>query len=433
MSYLKIVSQKLNKRNDTSRIYIESAKLEQAGLSAGTPISVDVSKQKVVITVAEEGERIITSRKNRPIIDICNKSLTEAFVGVENIVIKLSNDKIVVEPLYEELKRKKAKANLKKKSNIRYMEIFAGGGTLSKAFFDEGFDLRCAVELEKKYIESYEENFPNAMTYCGTVEHIDIRDLPDIDVLAAGIPCEGYSQAGITGRGKNGKNAEIHPTGHLGFFVLSIIKALMPAAVVVEESPNFQKSAMATLTYAVLKSLGYTINETILNANDYGSISKRVRYCMVATLKDEEFEFPKPVPSLFKDTIGDILEIPLTEREWLTEENSSTIAGMKKQERKHQTRGNGFRIAGVESHKTACSTITKGYQKRRLTDPVLTDGKGGYSFFTPRELASINGLPRDFIIPEHIKSTSSEIIGQGVCYHPFRAVAKQIKTTVFGK
>jgi len=429
MSVLKIVSQRLSSKKNTKRIYIESGKLERAGLKAGTPIKIETSHHKVIITVSEEGNRIITSRKSRPIVDICNKEITEALQGVERITLKITSRGIIVEPLKEELLVKKSTKGLKS-TTPKYMDIFAGGGTLSKCFKDAGFDPVCAIELEEKYLANYEANFPNALTYGGSIEHIDLSLLPDADIISAGIPCEGYSQSGLSGRGKNGTNREAHPTGHLGFFVLQIIGVIRPAVVLIEEVPNFKNSAMATLTFSVLKSMGYSIEETMLHAHDYGSITKRKRYCMVASLGDVEFTFPTPVASLFRDNIEDILEISTKDREWLTEQNSSTIVSMKKQEAKHRLKGNGFRIAGVESHEECCATITKGYQNRRLTDPVLTDGNGGYSFFTPRELARINGLPNDFIIPD-IKSTSSQIIGQGVAYQPFMAVANQIKKICF--
>ena len=82
MSVLKIISQSLSSRKNVKRIYIESGKLEKAGLRAGTPIKIETSHHKVIITVSEEGNRIITSRKSRPIVDICNKEITEALQGV---------------------------------------------------------------------------------------------------------------------------------------------------------------------------------------------------------------------------------------------------------------------------------------------------------------------------------------------------------------
>lgn len=64
---------------------------------------------------------------------------------------------------------------------------------------------------------------------------------------------------------------------------------------------------------------------------------------------------------------------------------------------------------------------------QRITEPILVhpEDSNCFSIFTPREIARINSLPDDFKLPE-AKTTSGEIIGQGVCYNAFNAVGKMI-------
>ena len=128
-----------------------------------------------------------------------------------------------------------------------------------KALSDAGIKTVAAVELEDKYLQNLETNNPNVTTYCGDLAKLDISMLPKADMVVAGIPCEGYSQA----QTKKSEKFEAHPTGSLGFYVLKIIDAIRPAVVLIENVKNFKSSAMATMTRYVLDSMGYHISETV--------------------------------------------------------------------------------------------------------------------------------------------------------------------------
>lgn len=120
--------------------------------------------------------------------------------------------------------------------------------------------------------------------------------------------------------------------------------------------------------------------------------------------------------------------IVLKDRQWLTKENSNSIAYNLIKEQEHIRKGEGFRMGRTYVDQTLVGTITKGIYQNRLTDLVLVnpDNHEMFSKFTPRELARINGLPEDFKLCDNSMSTLGEIIGQGICYQPFNAVGKMI-------
>jgi DNA (cytosine-5)-methyltransferase 1 len=248
-----------------------------------------------------------------------------------------------------------------------------------------------------------------------------------VDVLLAGIPCECFSVSGVTSKKANGKaSKEAGDTGSLGYYVLEAIRAIRPGVVVIEEVPNFKNSMMAEIVRNVLKNAGYHISEGELKGDNFGGLTKRTRFVLVASMK-KEIEIPL-LNNAVKKTVESILETPLDEREWLTEENSASIATFKRREREAKEKGNGFRMADcLPSDTCGIATITKGYYKRRLTDPILKHpDKDAYSFFSPRELARINGLSDDYILPSS-KTRSGEIIGQGVSVDAFGELARVIK------
>ena len=202
------------------------------------------------------------------------------------------------------------------------------------------------------------------------------------------------------------------------------MEAIRPAAVVVEEVPGFAGSGAAAMVKGVLRTLGYRLHEGILDAHAFGSLTKRRRYCLVAVAGDG-FALPRP-PGPSGKRVADVLEAPPQERRWVTAGECPSVATMLRRSREHARRGHGFRMGAVGPEATACPTISKGIAKRRLTDPILADGAGRFSWFTPRELARINGLPDDFVLPD-AKTRACEVVGQGVAYEPFRAVADALR------
>lgn len=190
-------------------------------------------------------------------------------------------------------------------------------------------------------------------------------------MVVAGIPCEGYSQA----QTKKSEKFEAHPTGSLGFYVLKIIDIIRPAVVLIEEVPNFKSSAIAIMTRYVLDSMGYDISETELVGSDYGSLTKRKRYCMVASIK-KGFEFNDNFKKANIRTVKDILEVPVEERVWLDKNNNATISYSLEKEKEHIRKGDGFRIGRTYLDDKVTPTITKGYYKNmkrkgRLSEPFL--------------------------------------------------------------
>lgn len=427
---IKAQTKELPIHKGNKRLWIATQKLNDTVFANKTyHYEINKSKKQLIIVSSESKDnRKITVRKsnNVPIIDINNIELSELFKGIDKVTVKIYDTQIIIEPLKELLEQKKANAKFKSKE-ITFVDIFAGSGTLSEAFKQTGMISIGAVELDDGYCTNYELNNTKTFTYNTSVAVMDLNLLPSATVLIGGVPCENYSQSGIVKQcSLNKPTKEAGLTGSLGYFFLQAVEKIRPAVVVIEEVPNFQKSAMADIVRAVLQLRGYSISEAVLKANEYGSMTKRKRYCLVATISKNKFVFPeKTLPNTL--TVKDILEVPIQERVWLTKENSKSIAYSLEKEQKHIEKKQGFRIARASLEDTIVATITKGYYKNRLTDPILVhpDSSEMFSWFTPRELARINGLKESFILPV-AKTKAGEIIGQGVAQEPFVEVARQV-------
>lgn len=421
---IKVISKEIPLYKGNKRVWIETKVLNDTNFSElSYDYKLDHKKKQLLLTPS--GSRKVSVRRDIPIIDINNKEISELFDGIDKIIIKIFSHEIIIEPLKESLEQLRAKRKLNSKT-LTYLEVFAGGGTLSKALVDAGLQCVGAIELDDKYLSNFEKNHPNTFTYNGDVTSLDDSLLPDAVVLAAGIPCDCFGNTGITGKKAHGKKAkEAGDTGSLAYHVLSLVEKIRPALVLIEQVPGFAHSAIGDIVRSVLKVRGYNLAEQIIPAAEYGSLSRRERFVLVASI-GKQFSFNKQ--RFFKiKTIGDILEIPLEDREWLTKENSNAIAMFLRNEIEHKNRGNNFKMARTHVTDTVVKTITKGYYKNRLTDPILVNpnNPNQYSFFTPRELARINGLPDNFILPE-TKTTAGEIIGQGVAYDMFYSIGREL-------
>ena len=421
---LKSYTSKIGEKNGIRRVWITSNKIHETELIEHLRYEpeYDFINKRIILRAGFSHKITLRNTNNMPVIDILNKNINEIFDGFYHVVIKLFNDEIIIEPLREEIEQNKAKEKAYS-SFPTAIEIFAGGGTLIKALNDAGIKTIAAVELEDKYLQNLEANNPNIVTHCGDLAKLDVNILPkNADIVVAGAPCEGFSIANT-----KSEKFENHPTGSLGFFVLKIIDVVRPAVAIIEEVPNFRTSSMAALIRYVLTSFGYEISETILHANEYGSLTKRKRYCMVASMK-KGFQFDDSLKKPNTKTVLDILEIPIEDREWLTRENSKSIAYSLLKEQEHIRKGDGFRIARTYIEDSLVATVTKGYYLNRITDPLLINPHNSdmFSWFTPRELARINGLPDNFKLTPSAKSTCGEIIGQGVSYDAFYAVGQMV-------
>jgi len=89
------------------------------------------------------------------------------------------------------------------------LELFSGTGGFHKGFLDAGFKFEKVLysEINKHAIANYRYNFKKAI-YAGSVTDIRGNELPEIDILTFGSPCQDFSIAG-NGEGLNGKRSSL--------------------------------------------------------------------------------------------------------------------------------------------------------------------------------------------------------------------------------
>jgi DNA (cytosine-5)-methyltransferase 1 len=152
--------------------------------------------------------------------------------------------------------------------------LFTGIGGIDLAFQRAGFNIAFQVEIDDYCNKVLERHWPNV------TRHRDVRavgsgNLPTVDVLAGGFPCQDISAAG--------KGAGIKEGTRSGLWIefARIIGEIRPRIVMLENVAAIT-SRDGTRVIADLTALGYDAEWGIISAADAGASHRRERWWCVA-------------------------------------------------------------------------------------------------------------------------------------------------------
>lgn len=176
------------------------------------------------------------------------------------------------------------------------MDLFAGCGGMSIGLEKAGFKIIHANEINKDASATYQRNFPDVPLVTGDIRKIDAavlrRELgyPEVDVIAAGPPCQGFSTAG--------KRLGNDPRNLLFKEVLRFVEVFRPKVVVIENVLGMVLTAKGKVVKQIvsqLEALGYNAYCRVLVASDYGVPQQRKRVFIIGSLDHiaEEELFPR--------------------------------------------------------------------------------------------------------------------------------------------
>lgn len=178
----------------------------------------------------------------------------------------------------------------------KVIDLFCGAGGLSLGFENVGFEICHAIDFNKYAIQTYNKNLKYP---CGRVMDLTsipesfFEELPEIDGIIGGPPCQGFSTAGQR------KPDDIRNKLYEEYF--KILDKVNPKFFVIENVVGILTYANGEIKNDIIKraeDLGYKVYYEILNAVDYGVPQYRRRVIFVgikANLIDggKEYEFPK--------------------------------------------------------------------------------------------------------------------------------------------
>ena len=160
-------------------------------------------------------------------------------------------------------------------SEIRIADLFAGIGGIRMGMVQALGDAAHVVyssEWNKYSVQTYEANWHDERPVAGDITKVDEHDVPDIDLLLAGFPCQPFSIAGVSKTQSLGRppGFEDKTQGTLFFDVARIIKAKQPKAFLLENVKNLlshDRGRTFKTIYSVLtEDLGYHVTYKLIDA-----------------------------------------------------------------------------------------------------------------------------------------------------------------------
>lgn len=442
---------KIGNHRGAPRVWLEGRKAAQAGFLPGQRYDIEVVGQSVVLQANPDGSRVVSSKKAgdrlNPVIDINSKELLAIFDGMASIRVVAHGDKIYLLPLASEVKAHERFARLRAKlesgAPLDIGSLSHGGGVLSHAVHsgleEAGVPARLAFanEIREELLDHAAETnsawSPGTAALAAPMQELAFDDwalahLPKLDLIEMGLPCSGASKAGRAKRGLG--HPEEHPqVGHLVVSALVILSKTNPAFVVLENVPEYAVSASASILRNQLRDMGYVTHEKVLTGRDWGALENRKRWCMVAATKGVPFSFDQLIaPGPPTDKLGALLDgCAPDDPRW------SRMQGLKDKQVRDLEAGKGFKMQVFDAQSDKIGTITKGYSKVRSTDPKIAHPTDPDLLrqLTPAEHARVKGVPEKLIEGLPL-TTAHELLGQGIVYHPFKALSKHIGATLKG-
>lgn len=444
-----IVNTKLGEHRGKKRVWLEGAKLAREGYEPGQKYDLVLKDSQVVIRVCDTGKFTVSKRtrngRTMPIIDVSSQELAELFDGVEMLRVFIRQGTIVIsahhqhERVVERVERLFTK--LENGEPLSVCSLFHGGGVLDKAIHSglerSGINssIAVAVEMEGKYLDASLRNNTElwddkSIVIESPIQSVNLsRKPPQVDLLVGGIPCTGASRAGRSKNklwgGEIGGHAESHESaGALFFNFLQFVEALNPAMVVIENVDTYQKTASMEVIRSVLTSLGYNIQERILDGNEFGVLERRKRLCVVGTsVGIDTFDIREVKPLRQKEAcIQDILEpVELDSQRW------KSFDYLAEKEKRDKAAGKGFSRQLLTGEESYLGTIGKDYAKCRSTEPFIVHPEQPElsRILTPLEHCRVKGIPSELIEGES-DTVAHQILGQSIVFPAFEALAYEL-------
>ncbi|MCP4592439.1 MAG: DNA cytosine methyltransferase [bacterium] len=162
------------------------------------------------------------------------------------------------------------------------LELFAGCGGMALGFKRAGFRTVLANEWDAAACDTLRKNITERVAQCAIQE---IERFPEADVVAGGLPCQGFSNLG--------ERIPNDPRNQLWRQFMRAVEDAAPKAFVIENVPPLLKSQQYVEIKRLGEAMGYHVVGRVLNAADYGVPQARKRAIIIG-LFGRPPSYPKP-------------------------------------------------------------------------------------------------------------------------------------------
>lgn len=258
---------------------------------------------------------------------------------------------------------------------MNFIDLFSGAGGLSEGFINAGFNPIAHIEIDKhacstletrlvyhklkseNKLDHYYDYLTRAISREKLIESFgdqlltesvlnieiggknnkyifnkidELADNKEIDLIIGGPPCQAYS---LVGRARDEKGMKDDPRNYLYKEYAKFLKNYRPKVFVFENVLGLE-SAENGLYFknmkAYFKRIGYNLEHSLQNSENFGVLQKRKRIILIGWRKDLDFTYPKftKVEHDFKvkDLLSDLKSLKPGEQSLVSNYNSDSTA-----------------------------------------------------------------------------------------------------------
>ncbi len=151
------------------------------------------------------------------------------------------------------------------------VDLFAGAGGWTTGATQAGAHVLMAINHWPRAVTTHALNHPGTVHACQDLALFDHSKLPEHDLLIASPSCVGHTRA----RGRERRHHDA--TRATAWCVIDAVEAKQPNQFVVENVPDFLSWQLYGVWRMALSALGYSLEEHVLDASEWGVPQERVR------------------------------------------------------------------------------------------------------------------------------------------------------------
>lgn len=324
-----------------------------------------------------------------------------------------------------------------------FADLFCGLGGFRIACESVGGRCVYGSDINRNVCRTYELNFGDDPM--NDITKTDPADIPPMDVVCGGMPCQAFSLSG-----KQGGFSDTR--GTLFFDILRIARHHRPKVALIENVANLERHDNGRTFMVMLSALdecGYSTSYKVLRSSDYGVPQARKRVYIVAIRKDlatgmaSPFSFPAPVDDAHTVCLEDVLSHDAIEcapyvidRDYVWTKSPSEIASIERQRGvvqighvRGRQRMQGYRVYSPRGAAITLSAYGGGAGAK--TGLYLVDGT--VRKLSPRECLRVQGFPEWYRFPDDLSDSARwQQTGNSVSAPVLEAIMREVMRQVPG-
>lgn len=320
-----------------------------------------------------------------------------------------------------------------KKYNVA--SLFAGIGGIDLGFKNAGAKPIWANEIDKYCAVTFRANHKDTKLIVDDICNIKGKDIPKIDILTGGFPCQPFSIAGYR------KGFE-DDRGNMFFQIMRLILELeknnnKPRILFLENVKNLKTHDDGNTFKVITETLvanGYIVKSNVMNTCEYGNLPQnRERIFIIGFLNKEDHDnFKWPDKIQLSTSIDKIVNWSADVSDKYLYNNDKKCYPLLNDNITEKHTIYQYRRVYVRANKTGvCPTLTANMGMGGHNVPLILDNKNRIRKLLPIECLMLQGFPKDFVIPEELcDSRVYKQAGNAVSVNVIKRVAEHIITAM---